>query len=327
MPAPAQGTSLATRLADVQFGAVLLARLGFFATMGVLFLSLRLVLAGILPSLFPLLVYFAALAWIDVPLGIPTVVVAIAWLGVGIDAAVGLLLRFDDRFRDHGDRERAIREAIATAGPAILCTGLAVAPLFLIALLAVPAPLRPLVLATAMLGFAAIVANLVLLPALLVSVAFVDACDLITARLGHTWQEAIPVLRGLTSAQARTAVGLGEWRAFAEGETIVEPGVTPCEFHILITGRVEVRLKNPRGGTARATLEQGDVVGEIGALQNAPRKAQVVALEPSELLVVRERFFTTLARRNPRVASLIGENLTRILSKRLGTGAAPATSS
>jgi len=84
---------------------------------------------------------------------------------------------------------------------------------------------------------------------------------------------------------------------------------------VLLSGRVGVRRED--GHVALRTLGRGDVLGEMGLVRERPRSADVVALEPTEYLVLDQDFLTRIERRHPRIAARVFLNLTRILSDRL----------
>jgi hypothetical protein len=69
-------------------------------------------------------------------------------------------------------------------------------------------------------------------------------------------------------------------KSFAAGATIFSEGDASEHAYILRSGRVEVVKSSPGGPVRLAVLVSGDVIGEMGLLDERPRSATVRALEP-----------------------------------------------
>jgi len=163
----------------------------------------------------------------------------------------------------------------------------------------------------------ALAANLVLLPALLATTKIITVWDLLAVKLGKDPARTIPFFAGLTPAQARIVVLMGEIKRFAPGETIVRRGEIGNEMYVIIRGAVDVFAGS--GGERRwlARHDQGQVFGEMGLIRHQERSADVVAAERVEVFAVNERFLERIQYRYPRIASKVFLNLTRIVSDRL----------
>jgi predicted RND superfamily exporter protein len=71
------------------------------------------------PATFAVLLNFAAMGWLGIPLGVATSMFAGMTLGVGVDYAIHFLARAS-RLRREGGDETALASALAATGPAIL---------------------------------------------------------------------------------------------------------------------------------------------------------------------------------------------------------------
>ncbi|UCE58277.1 MAG: MMPL family transporter [Phycisphaerales bacterium] len=121
----------------------------------------------VLPCALAVLVNFAMMGWVGMPLGVATSMFAGMTLGIGVDYAIHLLERQRRARRQGLSVEEAINDAVQATGPAILVDALAVALGFGILMLSqVPANARlgGLVMLSIINCF---VATMVLLPALL----------------------------------------------------------------------------------------------------------------------------------------------------------------
>lgn len=74
-------------------------------------------------------------------------------------------------------------------------------------------------------------------------------------------------------------------RTFAPGEALLTEGARGAAMVILVTGRVEVRKGSV---TVTSVSEPGAFLGEMAALLDTPTSADVVAVVPTEVLVVED---------------------------------------
>jgi len=103
-------------------------------------------------------------------------------------------------------------------------------------------------------------------------------------------------------------------RRFVRGEALCHQGQVADRVMILASGRVKV--SSPTGAGREVVLAfrgPGELVGELAALDGAPRSATIVALEPVEVLAVAPTDFLAWLSSDP--AAVAG--LLRLLSERL----------
>jgi len=107
----------------------------------------------------------------------------------------------------------------------------------------------------------------------------------------------------------------GRPKQFAKGTVIMRQGEASDALHVITRGRVRVE-RDQAGGEAPLVLAElgtGDVVGEMGLLDNSPRSATVTALEDTETLEIHATVVALVVMQFPQVASA----LLRTLSRRL----------
>ncbi len=110
-------------------------------------------------------------------------------------------------------------------------------------------------------------------------------------------------------------------RTFAAGETIVESGSRADELFVLLAGAVEVSLP-AEGGRKRQRLDVLSAsmsFGEMAFIDDAPRSADVIALEQSTCRVLKRETLTLLETLRPGLKSKLLIQLVRQLSSRLRT--------
>jgi predicted RND superfamily exporter protein len=132
-----------------------------------LFRSLSTGLFATPPNLFPILVVLGFMGWTEMPLNASTVMIATLALGIAVDDTIHFLQHYRSRLRAHGDIERSVRETFRTKGPAIVTTSVVIS--FGFGVLAVSAfvPTHDFGLLIVAAMAAALVGDLLVLPALL----------------------------------------------------------------------------------------------------------------------------------------------------------------
>jgi len=156
---------------DAQVTSFSLAYLLVFVLLGILFRSVVVAAIAMLPNLLPIFLTLGLMGIAGVRLDIATVTIAAVVIGIVVDDTIHFLHRFRHELTESGgDYEEAGRRTLATAGPALVGTSLILACGFAVMALASVKSIMffGLLSAVAMLG--ALVADLLVLPALLVTV-------------------------------------------------------------------------------------------------------------------------------------------------------------
>lgn len=106
----------------------------------------------------------------------------------------------------------------------------------------------------------------------------------------------------------------GRPKQFAKGAVIMRQGDASDALHVITHGRVRVE-RDQAGDTplVLAELGVGDVVGEMGLLDNSPRSATVTTLEDTGTLEIHATVMALVVMQFPQVAAA----LLRTLSRRL----------
>src|SRR6266480_2645648 len=88
-------------------------------------------------------------------------------------------------------------------------------------------------------------------------------------------------------------------KPYPKNSTVVAAGDPADALYIVISGRLKVMMSDKEGREIiLAILRQGEVFGEMGLINKAPRSATVVALESSELLTITRTDFTKCLQKN-----------------------------
>lgn len=125
---------------------------------------------------------------------------------------------------------------------------------------------------------------------------------------------------GLTEADLTTLLGIGRPMTAGPGEVIVQAGSTADAFFVLGSGKVEVAAKSGESREVLATLGPGQLFGEMAMIfQDAPRIADVVALEPTEFLRIDYADFRAFEGTCPSLYRTVTDNLSQLADARSWT--------
>lgn len=308
------GTTSAIVQGQVESLAIALGTI--FVVMSVMFLSVRIGALAILPNVLPIVLFFGVMGWLGILLNQGTSLIAAITLGIAIDNTIHYMARLNRELRGETDQAAAISRTLTSVGVPIVSTSVALFLGFLTFAFSRFVPIQNFgTLSSVTLG-AAMVANLVLLPALLATFKIITLWDLVGVKLGEDPARTIPLFGGLRPSQARVVVLMGDLRRYKPGEHIVRQGEEGDAMFVLLNGRAEVWAGDPERRRV-AELARGDVFGEMGLVRHNERTADVVADGDVEVLAVDQRFLERIQRRYPRIASKVFLNLTRILSDKL----------
>ncbi len=124
------------------------------------------------------------------------------------------------------------------------------------------------------------------------------------------------VFRDIPAEGLRSLAGAGRVRRYAAGEVLMRLGDPAPTLHVVGRGRVRVVHADPArpgGPVELAVLGPGEVVGEMGVLDGAPRSATVTAVEPTTTIELPAEVIAVAILQYPTVTAA----LLRTVSQRL----------
>jgi CRP-like cAMP-binding protein len=121
---------------------------------------------------------------------------------------------------------------------------------------------------------------------------------------------AMPFFAGLDSAALDRLASGTRTRRFRRGEVVFHVGDPGDALFVISSGAVKITLPSENGEEAiLATLQPGDVFGELALLDSAPRSATAVALEPTETMVLQRDRFRQLLATEPTIRDAVLANM------------------
>jgi diguanylate cyclase (GGDEF)-like protein len=296
-----------------------------FTIMLLLFMSYKVGLIAMVPNLFPIVVTFGLMGWLGIPLSVATSLIASVAIGLAVDDTIHYLARYNREFKGDLDKTRALRDTILNVGKPIIFTTLTISIGFSILMFSSFKPTATFGLMMIITMFSALVADLILLPSLMLHVELVTVWDLLRLKLGKDPQKGIPLFDGLSRTQVHYILMAGALNNYEPGSVIMRKGEVSDSMYAVISGELEVvqilgDASEDISDTTKmliSTLKPGDVVGEMGMIRSCERSATVIATQPSELLQINDRMVGRLHWLYPPTAQKFFFNLMAIVCNRL----------
>jgi CRP-like cAMP-binding protein len=92
----------------------------------------------------------------------------------------------------------------------------------------------------------------------------------------------IELLDGLPPEKLDALAGQCAWRNFEAGKVIISRNATDRDVYLLVSGRVRITTYSQGGRQVTfRDIGAGEIFGEVAALDERPRSADVIALEPA----------------------------------------------
>jgi len=108
----------------------------------------------------------------------------------------------------------------------------------------------------------------------------------------------VPFFSGLDAKTKKALLAQGKEMSYKTGDTIVTEGTTGVGFYLIVDGSAEVRKK----GKLLATLSRGQFFGEMSLIDDMPRSADVVAVQPTKCWAITSWSFASLIKIHPQLA-------------------------
>jgi predicted RND superfamily exporter protein len=286
-----------------------------FVLMSMLFLSVRAGLLSLVPIIVPIVLLFGTMGWGGMSLNISTCMIATIVIGITVANTIHYLSTLNTEIHRGDSEDAALQRVARSAGTPIVFATLALAAGFAILCLSSFPPIRSFGFLAGVTMVNAMLADVLITPALSTTTRLITLWDLLYVKLGPQPHLEIPLFRGLRPFQARLVVLMSRLAAAAPGSLLTRRGELKQELYILLSGCVDVRRRE--GERVIRQLGRGDVIGEMGLVRERPRSADLTVKDPTEYLVLDALAVSRLRRRYPRIAAILLLNLTRILSDRL----------
>ena len=126
--------------------------------------------------------------------------------------------------------------------------------------------------------------------------------------------KAVPLFTSFPEDQLRMLTTMVTRRSAARSTTIMAGGDATDSLYIVLSGRLKVMMSDSDGKEVILSLiGPGEFFGEMGLIDDAPRSASVVTIEPCELLSISKRDFKKCLAENFEMCTAVMRGLVRRL--------------
>jgi len=109
---------------------------------------------------------------------------------------------------------------------------------------------------------------------------------------------SVPFFSSLNARNRKRLLAQGKEMSYKAGDTLVTEGTTGVGFFLILDGKAEVRKK----GKVLATLSKCQFFGEMSLIDDLPRSADVIALQPTRCWAITSWSFGSLIETHPELA-------------------------
>lgn len=122
--------------------------------------------------------------------------------------------------------------------------------------------------------------------------------------------QRVPLFESLSPAELKQIAAITGEHLFLDGETIARQGEPGEELYIIVSGEVEVILRQPDGAERTlARRKPGEHVGEMSVISRQPRMASLVARGVVRALCLEQQHFEAMLRERPEISLTVMRQL------------------
>jgi len=126
--------------------------------------------------------------------------------------------------------------------------------------------------------------------------------------------KAVPLFTSFPEDQLRMLTTMVTRRSAARSTTIMAGGDATDSLYIVLSGRLKVMMSDSDGKEViLSILGPGEFFGEMGLIDDEPRSASVVTIEPCELLAIAKRDFKKCLMENNEMCMAVMRGLVKRL--------------
>ncbi len=128
--------------------------------------------------------------------------------------------------------------------------------------------------------------------------------------------QRVPLFSQLSPVDLQRVVAVAREKSYPKNSVILFEDDPGDALYVVASGQVKVVLIGDDGREViLSVLGEGDFFGEMSLLDDEPRSAHVIAMEDSDLLVLRREDFEGILTQSPQIALALLRELTRRLRR------------
>jgi len=288
-----------------------------FIIMSTMFTSFKGGAIAMIPAVIPIALMFGIMGLLEIPLNPGTAMVAVIAIGIAIDGTIHLLARYNELCRRTSDYKGAVRQAVQEEAAPLIVSSIALSLGFGILLFSnftVVAQFGALAAATMLFS---IFANLLITPIIMSRIRLIGLYQILALSFDREVLDRSPLFKDMTNYQRRKAILISELNEFEAGELLVEQDTIGRDMYLILSGDAEVIRRDNGESRTLATLNPGQVFGEIGYIREAERTADVRAITKISALRFDYARMENDLKFFPNIVAKLNYNISYILGERL----------
>ncbi len=126
--------------------------------------------------------------------------------------------------------------------------------------------------------------------------------------------KTIPLFADLEDEELQTIVSHAATKSFPKNAIIINEGDDTNSLYIIHSGKVKAFLSNEDGKEViLRIMKPSDYFGELSILDNAPRSASIMTMEPCKFSIISKDAFDKILDAHPEMARKLVAELTRMI--------------
>jgi CRP-like cAMP-binding protein len=126
----------------------------------------------------------------------------------------------------------------------------------------------------------------------------------------------VALLEGLSDERLESLARECAWRHYRAGQRIISRAAADRDVHLIVSGRVRVTTYSAAGRQVTfRDIDAGEMFGEVAAIDDMPRSADVVALEDALTASMPPAVFRRLLREEPALAERVLRRLASLVRR------------
>jgi predicted RND superfamily exporter protein len=285
-----------------------------FLIMSLLFVSLKAGFVSLLPNIIPIIMTFGTMSLLGIPINPGTIMVAVIAFGIALDDTIHLMTHFNSEARKTENKEIAAKHTIREQLLPVITTSISLAIGFLVLYASSFTIVAQFGLVAAIAMIYAMLSDLIITPMIIAQVRLVNIWDILSLDIRDELLKSCALFENMKIPEIKKTILLSRVKKVKKGNTLIKEDDFGNEMFIILNGSVDVII----GSNEKiATLEVGDVVGEVGFVKNIRRTATVIATTNIVVLVLNAKDIENSISSYPKIYSKLYRNISIILGTRL----------
>ena len=299
-----------------QLKSIMFLLLSVIVIISMLFLDWKVGLIAAIPNIFPVIILFGVMGYFEIPLNIGTTMAAAIAIGIAVDDTMHFMLRYNNELKTKRNQNSAIYATLHNEALPIFATSLSLIGGFLVFMLSDFEPVRQFGMLSAIVMFAAVIADFVITPLMISTLRLVSLWDMISVNLRKEVISKSELFANMRPWQVRKFILGSRIATFSAGEVIFNPGQHSENIYMVLRGKVEVHHIDHYQHDVIEIIKTGDIFGEIAMLIEMPRTSKAIASQQCSLLIISRESINAATNLDPMTSAKLFYNLSRHVSKR-----------